>query len=83
MDEAYFLAIGFERWVSLLPLQTTMYVHRCPARDGARLYLSIPPTAAAESSAAARASLEARVERFFSKHGGRTPVALQRLTPVT
>ena len=81
MDDAYFLALGFERWVSLLPLQTAMYVHRCPAQDGARLYLSVPPTAA-ESSAAGRANLEARIERFFSKHGGRAPLALELPAPV-
>ncbi|GAB3833566.1 hypothetical protein GCM10028821_26740 [Hymenobacter jeollabukensis] len=81
MDDAYFLALGFERWLSLFPLQTTMYVHRCPAQDGARLYLSVPPTAA-ESSAGGRANLEAQIERFFSKHGGRTPVAREAAASV-
>ncbi|MCC3160340.1 hypothetical protein LJ737_24100 [Hymenobacter sp. 15J16-1T3B] len=71
MDDAYLSALGFEQWVSQLPLQTTMYVHRCPAQDGARLYLAIPPAAAPESAPACRARFEAQVERFFRKHGGR------------
>lgn len=71
MDAVYLSSLGFDPWASQLPLQTAMYVHRSPARDGARLYLAIPPGAASESAPACRARFEAQVDRFFHKHGGR------------
>lgn len=79
MDE-YFRDLGFERWTSQLPLQTTMYVHAHAARDGARLYLAVPRASPADS-AEATARLAETVEAFFRRHGGRatTPV-IERLS---
>ncbi|RTQ51476.1 hypothetical protein EJV47_06650 [Hymenobacter gummosus] len=75
MDD-HFLALGFERWTSQLPLQTTMYVHAHAACDGARLYLAIPRTAPTPDAADEYRRLAETVERFFRKHGGRQPAPL-------
>jgi hypothetical protein len=71
--EDLFLALGFERWTSQLPLQTTMYVHAQAARDGARLYLAVPRAAPTPDSADEHQRLARTVESFFHKHGGRQP----------
>lgn len=66
-----FRALGFERWTSQLPLQTTMYVHAHAARDGARLYLAVPAATAAPTPADSWQQLAETVEAFFQRHGGR------------
>ncbi|GAB2965620.1 hypothetical protein GCM10027048_39370 [Hymenobacter coalescens] len=83
MNEAYFLALGFERWVSPLPLQTAMYVHSYAACDGARLYMAVPRSAAGSPTEECQ-RLAATVEAFFGKHGGRQaePV-VERLSLLT
>ncbi|UYZ59946.1 hypothetical protein [Hymenobacter latericus] len=74
MDDSYLLALGFERWVSDFPLQTAMYVYAHPARDGARLYISVPRAKRGQAtgfSLTEQENLEASIERFFRKHGGK------------
>jgi hypothetical protein len=73
MDDCLF-ALGFERWTTSLPWQTSMYVHSYAARDGARLYLAVPRSAPAADPAAEQEQLARTVESFFRKHGGRQPV---------
>lgn len=74
MDESYLLALGFDRWISALPFQTAMYAHKLPARDGARLYISLPTARNGQSASFSlheRQSLEAAIHAFFQKHGGK------------
>ncbi|GAA4385560.1 hypothetical protein GCM10023186_29040 [Hymenobacter koreensis] len=75
MHDEYLLEIGFEPLPYASQWQTTMYVHRHTARDGARLYLSVPRTASAAagnlSDASEELQLAATVRAFFQKHGGR------------
>ncbi|KUG08799.1 hypothetical protein [Solirubrum puertoriconensis] len=74
MDDSYLLALGFERWVSDFPQQTAMYVFSEPARDGARLYISIPRAKrgqVAGFSSNEQENLQASIDLFFRKHGGK------------
>ncbi|AYA36249.1 hypothetical protein D3Y59_03725 [Hymenobacter oligotrophus] len=74
MDDSYLLALGFERWVCDFPLQTAMYVYTYPARDGARLYISVPRPKrgqAAGFSSTEQENLKASIDLFFRKHGGK------------
>ncbi|OON69380.1 hypothetical protein [Hymenobacter sp. CRA2] len=79
MDDAYFLSLGFERWIPPFPLQTAMYVHAHAARDGARLYLSVPHIVSSTGPAPDQSQLLATVEAFFAKHGGRLPEPVPEL----
>lgn len=80
MDDV-FHSLGFKRWTSQLPLQTTMYVHAHAARDGARLYLAVP-RASPTDSAEATARLAETVEAFFRRHGGRAAMPSAELLSV-
>ncbi|WP_400190726.1 hypothetical protein [Hymenobacter sp. B81] len=75
MDDSYLLALGFEVWESARRWQTTVYIHRNAARDGARLYMSVPRSAHTQPDATEQQRLAESIAAFFHRHGGAVPAA--------